>query len=86
MVLTRGGALGARFGDNAHSFPAASVAMLDPALLRTHPADLAERLRASRGFELDVGQLESLEAQRKQLYLERIVQPSLPRKPAPDVD
>ena len=69
MVLTRGGALGARFGDNAHSFPAASVAMLDPALLRTHPADLAERLRASRGFELDVGQLESLEAQRKQLQI-----------------
>ena len=43
--------------------------MLDPALLRTHPADLAERLRASRGFELDVGQLESLEAQRKQLQI-----------------
>ena len=69
MVLTRGGALDARFGDNAHSFPAVSVAMLDPALLRTQPADLAERLRVSRGFELDVGRLEALEAQRKQLQI-----------------
>ena len=43
--------------------------MLDPALLRANPADLAERLRASRGFELDVGHLESLEAQRKQLQV-----------------
>jgi len=43
--------------------------MLDPALLRANPADLAERLRASRGFELDVGRLESLEAQRKQLQI-----------------
>ena len=43
--------------------------MLDPALLRTHPADLAERLRASRGFELDVARLEALEAQRKQLQI-----------------
>ena len=43
--------------------------MLDPALLRANPAELAERLRASRGFELDVGHLESLEAQRKQLQI-----------------
>ena len=43
--------------------------MLDPALLRANPADLAERLRASRGFELDVAHLESLEAQRKQLQI-----------------
>ncbi len=41
--------------------------MLDPALLRNHPADLAERLRASRGFELDVARLEALEASRKQI-------------------
>ena len=46
-----------------------SVAMLDPALLRANPADLAERLRASRGFELDVGRLEALEARRKQLQV-----------------
>lgn len=39
--------------------------MLDPALLRHQPADLAERLRTSRGFELDVSALESLEADRK---------------------
>lgn len=39
--------------------------MLDPALLRQQPADLAERLRTSRGFELDVSGLESLEADRK---------------------
>jgi seryl-tRNA synthetase len=43
--------------------------MLDPALLRAKPAELAERLRASRGFELDVGRLESLEAQRKQIQV-----------------
>ena len=43
--------------------------MLDPALLRANPAELAERLRTSRGFELDVGHLESLEARRKQLQM-----------------
>ena len=43
--------------------------MLDPVLLRANPAELAERLRASRGFELDVSHLESLEAQRKQLQI-----------------
>ena len=41
--------------------------MLDPALLRANPAALAERLRASRGFEFDAGQLESLETRRKHL-------------------
>ena len=43
--------------------------MLDPVLLRNNPAELADRLRASRGFELDVGQLESLEARRKQIQV-----------------
>lgn len=43
--------------------------MLDPALLRQHPADLAERLRSSRGFELDVSGLESLEADRKRIQV-----------------
>ena len=43
--------------------------MLDPALLRTQPADLATRLRASRSFELDVDQLETLESERKQLQV-----------------
>ncbi|TPD71495.1 serine--tRNA ligase [Stenotrophomonas maltophilia] len=43
--------------------------MLDPALLRHQPADLAERLRTSRGFELDVSALESLEADRKRIQV-----------------
>ena len=43
--------------------------MLDPALLRANPAELAERLRASRGFELDVGRLEALEADRKRIQV-----------------
>lgn len=43
--------------------------MLDPALLRQQPADLAERLRTSRGFELDVSGLESLEADRKRMQV-----------------
>jgi seryl-tRNA synthetase len=43
--------------------------MLDPALLRTQPAELAARLRETRGFDLDVPALESLEAERKQLQV-----------------
>ncbi|WDS37076.1 serine--tRNA ligase [Pseudoxanthomonas sp.] len=43
--------------------------MLDPVLLRNQPADLAQRLRDTRGFELDVSALESLEARRKQLQV-----------------
>ena len=43
--------------------------MLDPVLLRANPAELAERLRSSRGFDLDVGHLESLELRRKQLQV-----------------
>ena len=38
--------------------------MLDPKLVRSQPQLIAERL-AARGFELDVAQLESLEARRK---------------------
>jgi seryl-tRNA synthetase len=41
--------------------------MLDPVLLRTQPAELAQRLQASRGFSLDVAALESLESARKQI-------------------
>ncbi|KRG71097.1 serine--tRNA ligase [Pseudoxanthomonas dokdonensis] len=41
--------------------------MLDPVLLRTQPAELAQRLKASRGFDLDVSALERLEASRKQI-------------------
>jgi seryl-tRNA synthetase len=43
--------------------------MLDPALLRSQPAELAVRLRESRGFDLDVEVLESLETERKQLQV-----------------
>lgn len=41
--------------------------MLDPQLLRAHLADTAERLKATRGFELDVARLQALEAERKQI-------------------
>jgi seryl-tRNA synthetase len=41
--------------------------MLDPALLRTNPTELAQRLLATRGHVLDVSALESLESARKQL-------------------
>lgn len=43
--------------------------MLDPTLLRNQPAELAERLRASRGFALDVDGLSSLEARRKAIQV-----------------
>lgn len=43
--------------------------MLDPALLRQQPADLAERLRTSRGYALDVAVLEALEADRKRIQV-----------------
>src|SRR3546814_12450238 len=39
-------------------------AMLDPSLLRQDPAALAERLRATRGFDLDAAAVEPLEAAR----------------------
>ncbi|HZH42596.1 MAG TPA: serine--tRNA ligase [Lysobacter sp.] len=41
--------------------------MLDPVLLRQQPADLAARLKATRGFDLDAAALERLEAERKQI-------------------
>jgi seryl-tRNA synthetase len=41
--------------------------MLDPQLLRAQLAETAERLKSSRGFELDVGQLQALESERKQI-------------------
>ncbi|GAA3919349.1 serine--tRNA ligase [Luteimonas lutimaris] len=43
--------------------------MLDPSLLRQDPAALAERLRATRGFELDASALERLEASRKRIQV-----------------
>ncbi|MBN8714873.1 MAG: serine--tRNA ligase [Xanthomonadales bacterium] len=41
--------------------------MLDPALLRSHLAETAARLREQRGYELDVAAVEALEAERKRL-------------------
>ena len=42
--------------------------MLDPALLRSDPADLAQRL-STRGYALDVPALEALEAERKRIQV-----------------
>ncbi len=41
--------------------------MLDPQLLRAQLLDTAERLKSTRGFELDVERLQALEAERKQI-------------------
>ena len=41
--------------------------MLDPVLLRQRPAEVAERLRETRGYMLDASALEALEAERKQI-------------------
>jgi len=43
--------------------------MLDPALLRQQPAELAERLRSTRGFALDTAALASLEGERKRIQV-----------------
>lgn len=41
--------------------------MLDPALLRSHLAETAARLKETRAFELDVAAVEALEVERKRL-------------------
>src|SRR5690606_9316017 len=56
-------------GDNARPRIATIQPMLDPNLLRNDLPALAERLRRSRGFDLDVAALESLEAERKRLQM-----------------
>lgn len=43
--------------------------MLDPQLLRHQPAELAARLRETRGFDLDAAALERLESERKQIQV-----------------
>lgn len=43
--------------------------MLDPTLLRQNPAELAARLRQTRGYELDASALEALESERKQIQV-----------------
>jgi seryl-tRNA synthetase len=54
-------------GDNGRFPRQTAVSMLDPVLLRTQPAELAQRLRETRGFDLDVSRIAELEAARKQL-------------------
>jgi seryl-tRNA synthetase len=44
--------------------------MLDPALLRSHLAETAARLKQTRNFVLDIAAVESLESTRKQLAME----------------
>ncbi|MBD9467622.1 serine--tRNA ligase [Pseudoxanthomonas sp. PXM01] len=41
--------------------------MLDPVLLRTQPAELAQRLKETRGFDLGVSRIADLEASRKHI-------------------
>ncbi|MGY4516450.1 serine--tRNA ligase [Lysobacter sp. HA18] len=41
--------------------------MLDPVLLRQRPAEVAERLAATRGYALDASAFEALESERKQI-------------------
>lgn len=43
--------------------------MLDPALLRNQPADLAARLKDTRGFDLDAAEVLMLESERKQIQV-----------------
>ncbi len=43
--------------------------MLDPVLLRNQPADLAARLKETRGYDLDVAVLQQWESERKQLQV-----------------
>jgi seryl-tRNA synthetase len=43
--------------------------MFDPALLRQQPAELAQRLRDTRGYALDVSAFEALEADRKRIQV-----------------
>lgn len=43
--------------------------MLDPNLLRQNPAELAERLRKTRGHDLDAATVERLESERKRIQM-----------------
>src|SRR5512133_1235574 len=60
---------GGQTRDNHASPSSRPVSMIDPALLRSQSADVAARLRALRGFDLDVDRLERLETERKQLQV-----------------
>jgi seryl-tRNA synthetase len=56
-------------GDNPDPSRRHTPPMLDPALLRQQPADLAARLKETRGYDLDVAGLMLLESERKQLQV-----------------
>ena len=60
--------------------------MLDPTLLRANPAELAQRLLATRGHVLDVAALESLESTRKQLQTPEAAKAVADSGVAPDLD
>jgi seryl-tRNA synthetase len=57
------------FGDNCGSITLRDAPMLDPVLLRNQPADLAARLKATRGYDLNVADLLLLETERKQIQV-----------------
>ncbi len=62
--------LGGNSGDNSRPVTLRDPSpMLDPALLRTQPADLAARLKDTRGYDLNVADLLLLEAERKQIQV-----------------
>src|SRR6185503_15460409 len=54
-------------GDNAAPSLHIGFRMLDPVLLRGQLADTAARLKATRGFAVDVAAFDALEAERKQI-------------------
>jgi seryl-tRNA synthetase len=56
-------------GDNPGPITLRDAPMLDPALLRNQPADLAARLKATRGYDLNVADLLLLETERKQIQV-----------------
>jgi seryl-tRNA synthetase len=56
-------------GDNRVSVTLCIFPMLDPALLRNQPAELAARLKDTRGFDLDAAELLMLESERKQIQV-----------------
>src|SRR3546814_10164440 len=69
LAKRRRGQSTARHAISAPSAYDTTPARLDPSLLRQDPAALAERLRATRGFELDAAAVERLEAARKRIQV-----------------
>jgi seryl-tRNA synthetase len=62
--------LGGNSGDNSRPVTLRDPSpMLDPALLRTQPVDVAARLKETRGYDLNVADLLLLETERKQIQV-----------------